>query len=84
MPVITTKTTVAAGNTSAWSDTDGLNNIAVGVSGNDYHVEFNMGSDIIYTNAGKDHANEVIVVAKANQIRVVNRGDEDLDFEVFA
>lgn len=83
MPILTPKTTVIAGDTSPWTDTDGVANIAVGVKGARYSIELNLGSDIVYKHGGADQHNEPVIVAKANQVRVVNRGTDSLDYEVF-
>ena len=83
MAIITGKTAVTAGNASAWSSTDGVSNILVGVNGADYTIEYNLGSDLIYGIKYTSGAtNQAIVVAKANQVRV-RAGIEDVNFEVF-
>ena len=84
MPILGAKTNVAGGATSAWVDTDGSLSIIVGVEGKNFTVEYNLGSDIVYA-AGPDGqiSSKAVSVSRANEVRVVNRGSDDLDFEVF-
>jgi len=84
MPVLLAKATVASGATSAWVGTDGTSNIIVGVSGEDYSVEFDLGSDLVYQTAGTStNQKQAILVTKANQVRVQNKSADDIEFEVF-
>ncbi len=84
MPVITAKTAVVAGGTSAWSATDNESSILVGVEGKGYTVEYDLGSDLIYgISAGAGSSRQGIVVAKAFQVRV-RAGASDISYEVFA
>ena len=83
MAVITAKTAVLAGATSAWSATDGVSNIVVGVEGKGYTVEYDLGSTLIYgISATGGASRQAIVVAKANQVRV-RAGVEAVEYEVF-
>jgi len=89
MTAITAKTALAAGVTSAWSDTDGYTNIIIGADSGTFSVEFRLGaaSDIYYQAVVNDEAEgrpNSVVVAKAYQVRVLNEGNETINYEVFA
>ena len=84
MGVITAKTEIAEDGTSAWSETADLTNISIGVSGKAYHVEFNLGSDLIYAHPGESSdQNVTVVLANAAQVRVVNDGSGSIFYEVY-
>ena len=73
--------TVAANTVGNWVDTVDILNIAVGVRGSSYEIQLHLGTDTHIFNAGKPY-NGVTVIAKANEIRVVNSGNAELTFEV--
>ena len=85
MPVITAKVPLAGGATSGWSATDNLTQIVVGVEGNNYQIEYNLGSTLTYQAIPAENGNpQTIIIAKANQVRVKNLGTSSLNYEVFS
>lgn len=83
MSVIQARTEVTTGATSAWFDTSGNANLAVGVEGTKCVVEYNLGTD---TMIFKEPVNgtQAIIVAKAEKIRLVNNGVGSAYIEIAA
>jgi len=86
MPNILTET-VAAGATGTWAATDGATNIAVGVTGNKYRIEYNFGDLATPHKHSEDNGAvssiKEVIIAKANEVRVVSTGPEPVIVEVF-
>ena len=85
MPQIQNTTVVAAGATGSWVATDGKTNISIGVAGREYRIEYDLGGSLVYAYPGLDaDFNQVVVLANANQVRIVNEGNQPVSFEIFS
>lgn len=71
MPALLAKTEVPGGTSSAWTATDGVNNIVVGLSGaGSAHVEFHLGDVGTIYSYPRSKPNDTVVIAKAAAVRV--------------
>jgi len=72
---------VVAGEVGDWETPPVETNIAVGVRGSSYEIQLHLGTDTHVFSAGKPY-NGITMIAKASQIRVINKGKADLNYEM--
>ncbi len=85
MAIIKANTSVAAGATSDFTSTDGYTTIMVGADTGKFKVAFRLGSDQTYYETSLRKGGTSIVLAKAEEVAVVNTSTTDaLNYEIWA